>query len=100
MIFEIDKPSILNLVCRQVDNNFTLSADERKEIEASFEDAISDCEENFLHTNNKYYSRVIDGNKEAYFNPFHSVQWLIFLYYLGNRIYRMGGVKFVTSFTI
>lgn len=100
MIFEIDKPSILNLVCRQVDNIFTLTAEERKVIESSFEDTICACDENFLHTTNKYYSREIDGKKEAYFNPFHSVQWMIFLYYLGNRIYRTGGGLFVINYII
>lgn len=90
MIFEIDKDSILSLVCRQIDNNFGLNADERKEIESSFEETIAACEENFLHINNKYYSREINGKKEAYFNPFHSVQWMIFLYYLGHSIYKKG----------
>lgn len=90
MILEIDKAAILNLVCRQVDNNFTLNGDERKEIEASYEEAIVNCEENFLHTSNKYYSRTIDGKQNAYFNPFHSVQWMIFLYYLAHSIFKKG----------
>lgn len=93
MILEIDKTAILNLVCRQVDNSFTLSEEEKKQIEASFVDALASCEENFAHTNNKYYTREVNGVKEAYFNPFHSVQWMIFLYYLGNNIYRTGGGK-------
>ena len=90
MILEIDKASILALVFRQVDNSFTLSENERKEIEASFEDAITECEENFRHSSNKYYVREIDGVREAYFNPFHSVQWMVFLYYLGHIIYTKG----------
>lgn len=90
MIFEINKASILSLVCRQVDNNFTISETEIKEIEASFEETILACEENFLHINNKYYSREFGGNKEAYFNPFHSVQWMIFLYYLAHSIFKKG----------
>lgn len=93
MILEIDKASILALVCRQVDNNFTLCDAEHKQIEASIDNALNACEDNFLHSTNKYFTRVIDGNREAYFNPFHSVQWMIFLYYLGNRIFRNGGGK-------
>lgn len=93
MILEIDKASILALVCRQVDNNFTLSEEEKKQIEASFDDALASCEDNFVHTSNKYYTREVNGVRVAYFNPFHSVQWMIFLYYLGNRIFRNGGGK-------
>ena len=93
MILEIDKTAILNLVCCQVNNIFTIEEAEKKEIENSFDDAIASCEDNFLHSTNKYFTRVIEGNREAYFNPFHSVQWMIFLYYLGNRIFRNGGGK-------
>ncbi len=90
MILEIDKTAILNLVCRQVDKNFTINEDETKEIEASFEDTIAASEENFIHSSNKYYSRENNGMREAYFNPFHSVQWMIFLYYLAHKIYKKG----------
>lgn len=91
MILEIDKVAIMDLVCRQVDNSFTLCEKERKQIEGSLDDVLSSCEENFVHTSNKYYSREVNGVREAYFNPYHSVQWMIFLYYMGNRIYRNGG---------
>lgn len=91
MILEIEKVEILNLVCRQIDNNFTLKDTERKAIEDSFEAALTACEENFNASPNKYFSREKDGVKEAYFNPFHSVQWMIFLYYLSHSIYLKEG---------
>lgn len=90
MILEIDKTAILNLVCRQVDNLFTISDAEKSDIKDSFEDAIAACEENFKCSSNKYYAREVDGKKEAYFNPFHSVQWMTFLYYLAHSIYKKG----------
>ena len=90
MIFEIDKNAILSLVCRQVENNFTISADETDEIKASFDEALVACQENFSHSNNKYYLREIDGRTEVYFNPYHSVQWMTFLYYLSHIIYKKG----------
>ncbi len=90
MILEIDRTAILDLVCRQVDNNFTLTADEKKVIEASFNDAMAKCEENFLQQANKYFTREVDGKREAYFNPFHSIQWMIFLYNLSHTIYVKG----------
>lgn len=95
MILEIDKSLILALVCRQVEKNFTLNSEEQKEIEACFEETISACEENFLHTNNKYYSREVAGKQEAYFNPFHSVQWMIFLYYLAHSIFKKGSLTMI-----
>ena len=61
MIFEIDKASILSLVCHQVENSFMLTYEERIEIEASFDEAISDCEKNFLHQANKYFTRVVNN---------------------------------------
>lgn len=88
MILEIDKAAILELVYRQVDNNFTICEAEKGEIEGSFEDALEACEENFRHSSNKYYVREVEGKKESYFNPFHSVQWMIFLYYLAHKIYK------------
>ena len=91
MILEIDKAAILNLVCRQVDNSFTLCEEERKQIESSLDEVLASCEENFVYTSNKYYTREVNGVREAFFNPYHSVQWMIFLYYLGNRIFRNGG---------
>ena len=90
MKLEIDKNAILSLVCRQVENNFTISADESEEIKASFDEALAACEENFSHSNNKYYFREIGGRTEVYFNPYHSVQWMTFLYYLSHIIYKKG----------
>lgn len=90
MILEIDKQVILTLVCRQVDNFFTISDDEIDAIKASFEAALTACEDNFIYSNNKYYAREVDGKKDTYFNPFHSVQWMTFLYYLGHLIYKKG----------
>ena len=92
MIFEIDKNAILSLVCRQVENYFSISADESDEIKASFDEALVACQENFSHSNNKYYLREIDGRTEVYFNPYHSVQWMTFLYYLGHIIYKKGSM--------
>lgn len=90
MILEIDKNAIVPLVCRQIENNFSITTDEIEELKASFDEALTACEENFIHSNNKYYIREIEGKKEVYFNPFHSVQWMTFLYYLGHIIYKKG----------
>lgn len=46
--------------------------------------ALEKTEYCFRHTNNKYY--VKDG--ETYFNPFHSAQYSIFLYFLARAIFQ------------
>lgn len=91
MILEVDKESIFNLVCKQVENSFTISETEKKQIENTIDETLDACEENFLNSTNKYFTTVIEGKLEAYFSPFHSVQWMVFLYYLGNRIFKNGG---------
>ncbi|EJF09718.1 transferase hexapeptide repeat containing protein, partial [Pontibacter sp. BAB1700] len=48
--------------------------------------ALIRSEKCFSRSRNKYYSK----NGETYFNPFHSGQYTIFLYYLSNSIYLTG----------
>lgn len=90
MILELNKASILELVCHQIDSNFFLLEEEKSAIEDNLDSTLQSCEENFIHSANQYYSRIVDGNKEAYFNPYHSVQWMTFLYYLAHIIYLNG----------
>lgn len=90
MILEIDKDSIISLVFKQVGNLFSIGSEEVEELKASFDSALAACEENFRNSESKYYMREIGGKKDAYFNPFHSVQWMTFLYYLGHLIYKKG----------
>lgn len=73
---------LLDLVFCQL-KAFKLSEEEKTIIIQSFPKVKERLEYCFIHTSNKYYSK--DGN--AYFNPFHSGQWCIFLYYLSNSIY-------------
>ena len=88
MIFAVEKESVLELVCTQVENNFSLSSDERKEIEESFDEALNKCDRNFQLSVNKYFTREMGGVKTSFFNPFHSVEYMIFLYYLAHTIYK------------
>jgi len=90
MFLEIEKKSIILLVCKQVENLFSIDTEEVEEIKSSLDSALAACEENFLNSESKYYVREIGGKKDAYFNPFHSVQWMTFLYYLGHLIYKKG----------
>ncbi len=49
--------------------------------------ALCRLEKNFSANENKYYNRINElGDKVAFFDPLHTCQWLIFLYYLANTI--------------
>ena len=90
MIFHIKKEEILALVYHQINNNFYLTNEEEKEVCDAFEYTLERCEYNFVRSTNKYYTRAAKDSLEAFFNPFHSVQWMTFLYYLANTIYHNG----------
>lgn len=73
---------VVDLVFSQL-KTFLVSEEEKVVIIKSFPNVKERVEFCFLHNSNKYYRR---GDK-AYFNPFHSGQWCVFLYYLSNSIY-------------
>lgn len=73
---------ILDLVFLQL-KMFKLTKEEEDNIKLTFPKVKERLEYNFKHSSNKYYSR----NGSVYFNPFHSGQWCVFLYYLSNSIY-------------
>lgn len=87
MIFEIPKEEILMLTIKQVDNMFFLTDQDRLLIENQFNEAIERCQCCFKLNPNKYYNR----GGEVYFNPFHSVQYMTYLYFLANSIYKSIG---------
>lgn len=83
MKFAIAPSEILLLVEKQLTNIFTFGQEDKIWLDASFKKTLERLEYNFSHSTNKYYS---DGG-ETYFNPFHSGQYCIFLYYLSNEIW-------------
>ncbi len=91
MIFEIPKQEILLLLKHQLKNFFLLTEQDERELEEEYDIVISKCEENFKHSPIRYYFKVINGIKEAYFSPFHTGQWTVFLYYYSRRIFEIGG---------
>lgn len=75
-----NKDTLKILVKKQLDNLFILHKEETSILELSIEIALERCFENFKHQNNKYFWK--DNN--VVFNPYHSGQYAIFLYYLSN----------------
>lgn len=76
------------LLLEQQLNQFLITAAELQIIEKHIPAVWERANFCFKHSSNKYYVR--DG--EVFFNPFHSGQWCVFLYYLSNTIYREEGV--------
>lgn len=87
MIFEIPKEDILKLTIKQVDNLFCATDQDRLLIVNCFNEALERCNRCFELSPNKYYNR----GGEVYFNPFHSVQYMTYLYYLANSIHQVEG---------
>lgn len=88
MVFTIPKEEILAQLLMQLKSHFFISEEEKSIIEERFDYAIAACEENFSHSLNKYYFTEVGGAKMCRFNPYHSVQYMTFLYYLSHDIYK------------
>lgn len=92
MILEIPKAEIINLLIKQLSGFFSISETEIETIVKIEQTIFNKCEENFLYSSAKYYTIInAEGEKEAYFSPFHSGTWTIFLYYLSHEIYKKFG---------
>jgi len=83
MICDYNDDYILDLISNQL-KLFKISKDELTLIHNILPEVKDRIELNFSHSKNKYYKK----NSEVFFNPFHSAQWCVFLYYLGNSLYK------------
>lgn len=92
MIFTIPKEDILAQLLMQLKSHFFITKAEQTVIENRFENALAACEENFSHSGNKYYWQEEDGVRLCRFNPYHAVQYMIFLYYLSHDIYKNANI--------
>ena len=84
MIFEIPKEDIIKGLIRQLTSFFSISTEEINTINSLSDEVFERCDICFSKNENKYYSR----NGETYFNPFHSGQYTVFLYYFSNTIFK------------
>ena len=83
----ISRSHILDNLCRQIDSFFSCSEEEYSVLEAYLDKALERVEKCFQGFDNKYFKTESGGVK---FNPFHSVQYMTFLYTLANELYRNG----------
>jgi len=87
MLFEISKDKIIKQLIRQLKSFFSISDDEIKVFESLSDEVFERCDICFSNNENKYYSK----KGQAYFNPYHSGQYTIFLYYFSNSIFHKEG---------
>jgi len=84
MIMELKLDELKALVSNQIKNLFHFSFDtEYEKLKEGIHLSLLKTENCFSQTSNKYYKK----NDTIYFNPFHSGQYSIFLYFLSRQIY-------------
>jgi len=74
-----------NLVIKQLESFFGIEDDDRVVVKYGVELALESCNNCFSKINSKYYTDK--GNNSILFNPFHSGQYTIFLYYLSRVLH-------------
>jgi serine O-acetyltransferase len=86
MNLQIDYQATRDLVRRQLASLFAYHpAEDDPTLDLALKEAIRRCEKCFAYIRTRYFQR--DGR--PYFNPFHSGQYSIFLYYLANSAWRL-----------
>lgn len=83
MNFSIPQSDIVLLLKQQIKNLFILSQKDEADIECTWPRVIEDLEYCFSRSDNKYYNR----GGETYFNPFHSGQYTIMLYFMSRILF-------------
>lgn len=89
MIYRFPLRNVKDMLLNQISNNFFKSIDDEKLITKHMPKVLERFEKNISSNSNKYYSKLNDkGEMEAYFDPLHACQWLLFLYLTANTIYK------------
>lgn len=84
MIYGIEKQLILEQFIKQLQSLFIINDDEINVLYNYYENVLERCDYCFGLTPNKYYC----NNGVAFFSPYITTQYTIFLYYYSNAIYR------------
>ena len=80
MNISIGRDELNKLLCRQIKNNFMLCKNEKEDLLSLIPRSLKKVEKCFKENNNKYYWK----NKILIFNPYHSGQYTMFLYFLSH----------------
>lgn len=89
MIYRFPLRNVRDMLLNQIGNNFFKSIDDEMLVTKHLPKVLERLENNISRNNNKYYYKLNDkGEREAYFDPLHTCQWLLFLYLTASTIYR------------
>ena len=83
MICDYSDDYLIDLIAIQL-KTFKVTDEEMNQIGTILPEVKKRVAFSFLHSINKYYRK----NGEVYFNPFHSAQYTIFLYFLSNTLFK------------
>lgn len=87
MIISIGNSQLKTLISQQVRHNFLLNDTEEIQLLSCLPTALEKAAKCFLAINNKYY---ISEDGKPKFNPYHSGQYCIFLYFLSRELWLNG----------
>ncbi len=82
MLISISNKKLVELVVTQIKNLFGLEESEKQELCRFVGEALKKIEYCFSFCSNKYYRR----DDSVFFNPLHSAQYAIFLYFLSRAL--------------
>ena len=89
MIYRFPLHNVKDMILNQISNNFFKSIDDEMLITKHMPKVLERFEKNIENNTNKYYSKINEnGDREAFFDPLHTCQWLLFLYLTANTIYK------------
>lgn len=89
MIYRFPIKTVRDLLLNQISNNYFKSIDDEALITKHLPKTIERFENCIKNNTNKYYSAINEnGEREPYFDPLHTCQWCLFLYFMANTIFK------------
>ena len=89
MIYRFSIKTVRDMLLNQISCNYFKSIEDESLITKHLPKAIERFEKCIKDCSNKYYYKVNEeGVREPYFDPLHSCQWTLFLYFMANTIFK------------
>ena len=86
----LSKPELLSLLERQINSFFPVTEKDEYDLVSLFDASLNRLDICLHSRINGYLTDDFRGKRALRFNPMHTTQYLIFLYYLSNTLYHEG----------